>query len=1177
MAKNYPSSKFMQKVFNEAILLAVTANSDKITVNYVTAALLSVLIKGIENAEFSDEKSINEFKLLESEVGKYVLACEWDRCKKELIECPFSEKDSVIFVSCKDKAVKFAEERGLNELTMYTMFEAIVAEPSEAVIKTLRISPAVSATASDVSAPNTSTSTSSSSTPAQSNADRINAILSRGKTDSSASGSTAPTSQSSSVTETAFVPATVKAAIKNLTKEVKELQKYLESRVFGQNHAISIFTAGYFEAIMADITQQVRTTPKATFLLAGPPGCGKTFMATLFAEKLGLPFKCFNMSEYVDDDSIMELIGNNGSYKNAKEGLLTSFVQKNPKSVILFDEVEKAHINIINLFLQVLDGAKLSDINSSQVVDFKDTILIFTTNAARTIYEGAEEKNLSSISKKVIVEALEKDVDPKTGRSAFPAAICSRLAMGNVIMFNHMEAHYLRKIAKSALDTVSGRFFDASEISFDIEENIYSTLLFAEGGAADARTIKARARSFFTSELYELFRLLSREDNKYDLEKLEKIIFKVDLADETRDVLDLYGNAGKNKVIVFADSESCIDVLTNNENFEVSYTNDLSKAMDLVDKTEYDFILCDICTGIEVFDSKRLNIEDIKSAGREFFRYICENSTEPIYLICNDKKAYSSEEIISLIDEGARDLLCYGEKDEFMKSITEIAERIYQQNNMLLLSRANKIMTFETAQYVSEDEKTAEIRLFELQLETSVSAEDRDSVLSNMSRPDVCFDDITGQSHAKEELAYFVDYLKQPKAYLSRGLSAPKGLLFYGPPGTGKTMLAKALAGESGVTFIAAEGNQFRQKYVGDGEKLVHKLFATARKYAPSILFIDEIDAIAKERSGNETANDSILTAFLAEMDGFKTNRKKPVFVLAATNFDVEPGKARSLDSALLRRFDRLVYVDLPEKNDRIVFLKGKNDKMQALQLSDAEIESIAIRSTGMSLANLDNVINFAMRLAVRKSKHFVDDEIFEEAFETFVFGEEKKWSPEQLTCTARHEAGHAFLAWHSGNTPAYVTVVARGDHGGYMQYGDMSDKGSYTKAELLARIRTSLGGRATEIVYYGHEQGLTTGASADLRNATNVAKAIVCDYGMSEELGLAVIGEKEILNSGISAQVREVINGILSQELVNAIELIDTNKAAIDELVKVLLETDKLQSNEIDEIFSRFSSRPNR
>lgn len=1176
MAKNFPSSKFMQKVFNEAILLTVTTNAEKITVNFVAAALLSVLQKGLENAEFSDEKSVAEFKRLEGEVGKHIVPAEWDRCKRALTECPFAEKDSVIYVACKDKAVKLAEERGLSELTMDVMFAAIIGEPSDIIAKEFRVSAAPSATASDTTATSSSpwSSGAASASSAPSNADRINEILSRGKTEPGAGGSAAPTSQADAAAETAFVPATVKAAIKNLTKEVKELQKYLESKVFGQNHAISIFTAGYFEAIMSDITQQVRTTPKATFLLAGPPGCGKTFMATLFAEKLGLPFKCFNMSEYVDDDGIMELIGNNGSYKNAKEGLLTSFVQKNPKSVILFDEVEKAHINIINLFLQVLEGAKLTDINSSKVIDFKETILIFTTNAARTIYEGAEEKNLSSISKKVIIEALEKDVDPKTGRSAFPAAICSRFATGNVIMFNHMEAHYLRKIAKSTLDTVSGRFFDASEIAFDIEENVYSTLLFAEGGAADARTIKARARSFFTSELYELFRLLSREDNRYDLEKLEKIIFKVDLTDETRDVLDLYGNAGKNKVLVFADSKIPVDMLSENANFEVTYTNNLTDAMDFVDKTEYDFILCDICTGVEVFDSKRLNIEDIKSAGREFFRYICDNTTEPIYLICNDKKAYSSEEVISLIDEGARDLLCYGEKDAFMQSTTEIAERLYQQNNMLLLARANKIMTFETAQYVSEDEKTAEIRLFELQLETSVSAEDRDSVLSNMSRPDVHFSDITGQTHAKEELTYFVDYLKQPKTYLSRGLAAPKGLLFYGPPGTGKTMLAKALAGESGVTFIAAEGNQFRQKYVGEGEKLVHRLFATARKYAPSILFIDEIDAIAKERTGNETANDSVLTTFLAEMDGFKTNRKKPVFVLAATNFDVEPGTPRSLDSALLRRFDRLVYVDLPEKNDRIVFLKSKNEKMQALQLSDAEIESIAIRSTGMSLANLDNVVNFAMRLAVRKSKHFVDDEIFEEAFETFVFGEEKKWSAEQLTRTARHEAGHAFLAWQSGNTPAYVTVVARGDHGGYMQYGDMSDKGTYTKAELLARIRTSLGGRAAELVYYGQENGLTTGASADLRNATNVASAIICDYGMSDELGLAVISEKERTSGELGVQVRGVINGLLGEELVHAMQLIDTNRAAIDELVRVLLEKDKLQSNEIDDIFSRFSSR---
>ena len=403
--------------------------------------------------------------------------------------------------------------------------------------------------------------------------------------------------------------------------------------------------------------------------------------------------------------------------------------------------------------------------------------------------------------------------------------------------------------------------------------------------------------------------------------------------------------------------------------------------------------------------------------------------------------------------------------------------------------------------------------------------------------------------------------------YIGTGVKAPRGVLLYGPPGTGKTLLAKAMACESGVTFLCTEGNAFLKQYVGQGPEKVHELFRTARKYAPSILFVDEIDAIAKQRrggAGSGATGEEILTAFLAEMDGFSTDPTKPVFVLAATNFDVEPGGERSLDPALLRRFDRTVYMDLPTKEDRVRFLKMKIAKNEAFCISLEQIDAIALRSTGMSLALLDSAMELALRSAIRQGSTKVTDAILDEAFETFIGGETKKWDASQLERVARHEAGHALMCYLGGQTPAYLTVVARGNHGGYMQHAENEGKQIYTLDEILANIRTSLGGRAAEIVYYGSRDGISTGASGDLAAATRMARRILCSYGMDDVFGLAVFdgyGNGAEWNS----RLHEAVNRILSQQMELTLSIISENKDKIDRLVHALLEKNRLNANEIE------------
>ena len=959
--------------------------------------------------------------------------------------------------------------------------------------------------------------------------------------------------------------------ISALVESVKQTRTRLLKKIFGQDYAVGVFTNGYFRGELSAMTEPERSRPRATFLFAGPPGVGKTYLSESAAKELGLPYLRLDMSEYNDFDGANRLCGSNPIYHGSRGGTLTDFVEKNPHCIVLFDEVEKAHLNVIHLFLQVLDAGRLQDSNSSKEISFTDTILIFTTNAGRSIYEDAESGDFSGLSRKVILRALGSETDPSTGRPFFPAALCSRFGSGNVVMFNHMSAPFLRDIARKEILGQAEALEKTTGIKTKIDERVFTAMLLAEGGNADARMVKGRAQNFFHEELFELFRLVDSEKVVTAVKDIREIGVKLRLPDSAPEIMELFRHSEDEEMLLFAGEEAAERCRAIAPRWRIHHAQTVAEAEKLLKERQIAMILLDAEFGPRQ-EIDYLNIEDIESEARDLFWHVREQHREiPIFLLESGSIGLHEEEKISFLREGARGVVALREGDEAVRARLErIADDLQQERSVISLASANKLLSFETAQRVSADGSEADICLFDFELATAVDAGDSKSVLSNVSRPDVYFEDVIGAKDAKDELRFFVDYLRDPKKFMGTGLSAPKGVLLYGPPGTGKTMLAKALACESGVTFIAAEGNQFLKKYVGEGPEQVHNLFKTARKYAPSVLFLDEIDAIAKPRTGSEFshASEEVLTSFLTEMDGFHVDPARPVFVLAATNFDVDPASAASLDQAFLRRFDRRIRVDLPDRDDRVRYLSTMMKKRPAYQVSKEMIENIALRSTGMSLAALASVLEFALRLAVRSGEMKVSDQVFEQAFETFNSGEEKKWDLQELERTARHEAGHAFLCWESGETPSYLTIVARGSHGGYMQHGDREKKGSYTREELLSLIRTSLGGRAAEIVYYGEENGLSTGASGDLANATRVARSLLCSYGMDAGFGLATVSQEE-LRGPLADQVRDGVNRLLAQEMEKAVDRIRSNRAAMDRLVEALMRQNHLLGTEIQQILA--------
>jgi len=457
--------------------------------------------------------------------------------------------------------------------------------------------------------------------------------------------------------------------------------------------------------------------------------------------------------------------------------------------------------------------------------------------------------------------------------------------------------------------------------------------------------------------------------------------------------------------------------------------------------------------------------------------------------------------------------------------------------------------------------------------------------LVNAEKPNVKFDDVAGVEEAKEEVMEIVEFLKYPERYIRLGAKIPKGVLLVGPPGTGKTLLAKAVAGEADVPFFSVSGSSFIEMFVGVGAARVRDLFEQAKKDAPAIIFIDEIDAIGKSRAANgqiggNDEREQTLNQLLAEMDGFSSDT--PIIVLAATN------RPEVLDPALLRpgRFDRQVLVDKPDFEGRIKILKVhvKHIKMS----EDASIEEIARLTAGLAGADLANIVNEAALLAGRKNKEQVEQEDFIEAVERAIAGLEKKSrriSPKEKHIVAYHESGHALIAETTpgAKSVSKVSIIPRGLAAlGYTLNTPEENKYLMQKHELIAEIDTLLGGRAAEEVFI---KEISTGASNDLERATDIVKAMVSLYGMSDVAGLMVLEKQTnlFLGSGMSQKdysdktaegVDDFIKSFLDERYKHVVNRLKEYSEAIEEIVKELFKAETIEGIKVREIISEFEKR---
>ena len=443
-------------------------------------------------------------------------------------------------------------------------------------------------------------------------------------------------------------------------------------------------------------------------------------------------------------------------------------------------------------------------------------------------------------------------------------------------------------------------------------------------------------------------------------------------------------------------------------------------------------------------------------------------------------------------------------------------------------------------------------------------------------RTGVTFKDVAGIDEVKEELTEIIDFLKNPKKYRSIGARIPKGVLLAGDPGTGKTLLAKAVAGEAGVPFFHTSGSEFEEMLVGAGASRVRDLFKKARKASPCIVFIDEIDAVAKKRGTvlHSGAGEQTLNQILVEMDGLE--EREDVIILAATN------RPDVLDPAILRpgRFDRSVVVPMPDMKERkdILDVHAKNKKFE----KDVDLTTIAKKTVGYSGADLENLLNEAAIMTARDNRKLINTEDLMESYLKVKLGRKKKGDKEEedVKKTAYHEAGHAIVAhFTEGSDPVeQISIISRGASGGVTVYLPLKDRKFLYKKQMLAWLRTGIGGRVAEELFL---DDISTGASNDIRQITEIAREMVMDYGMNEKLGAVKYGQlEETRHLGysyggerdyseetaklIDSEVKKLIDEAYS----DAKKLLDERREYVEKLVNLLLEKEVVTGEEFQELF---------
>jgi len=978
-----------------------------------------------------------------------------------------------------------------------------------------------------------------------------------------------------------------------LFDKVDSFSLRMKQTVFGQDHAVDEVAQALLHAGLVH-----SRGPKAVVLFVGPPGCGKTHMALALGELVFEGrYKRFDMSAYSERQSGVEgLIGIPAFYQGSKQqpGELTTYVMNNPDTLLIFDEIEKAAPAVIRLFLQILDAGSLDDKCSGQKVDFSNTTVLFTTNAGRSLYDDANRTGLLCDAPKMyrdtILDALEKERD-SSGNALFPPEICSRLAGGYPVLFRSLEPLDYERILDLEWVKFNNGLLGQHGIPVICEDPVVKALLVLNSGPdLDARRVRNIAARFVTESLLAAKRsiyhsdvmkaLLSKQANQMLLRvspsregQYKDLDGENDTGSDGKKIIESIQEGARRILLVDDQQEGLVNLFrTSFPEYEWYGATDTSSACEILRAHKVDWVLQDL--DLEGGSDNDMNVEP----GIRCLTVLHKQwPSLPVFIFsralqsdCFDQELYGRcvkaggargyiEKIFTTSSQTQ-------EAEEFKARLDEVRNNLAREAVVKLMLRSRKRVVFDIIPRFHETSGSIHCNIHNVRYETVPTSSAYS--LFQIVRPETRLIDVAGNEAAMKELRRIVEWLRNSDRFERLGASIPRGVLMVGPPGTGKTLLARAVAGEADVPFVAVKAPEFKTSFQASAATAIRDLFANARKHAPIIIFIDEIDAIAPRR--DLTVDGEVrqaLTQLLVEMDGFSSFPSVlPIVVLAATN------RADDIDDALKRpgRFDRVVEVGLPDVTARenILRLHAKNKG-----IGEINWHRLAQRTVGRSGADLHRLVQEALILATEAGKDVAGEEDFNESVTRLEMGSADEGgdkSKQDKVLVSAHEAGHAVVMktlFPSRPIPQ-ITVIGRRSAGGFMEWTKSEDERKCPdRSALLADITVQLGGRAAEEVLCN---ALTPGASEDLRAATSLAFRMVAGWGLSETLGLvSVAGLSGHTSERRQSAIEDDMQRILEDCAERARRIIKNNRDITGKLQTHLEKKETILEEEIDRFWT--------
>lgn len=921
----------------------------------------------------------------------------------------------------------------------------------------------------------------------------------------------------------------------------QSIKQALNAKVIGQERAIQSLCEGY---LTSNIHSQ--QGPRAIYTFAGPSGVGKTYLASQLLselnryEKSGYVFSVFNMEHYTDQKDSGKLFGSGVQYVDASLGMLTQTVRAQPRQILLFDEIEKANNSVIQSLLTMIDSGVVRDQTSQEEVDFSQCIVIFTTNLGQDLLVNNPQNQTLSI-----FDILLSSSNP-TSKSKLSPEFVNRLAKGYPIIFSPLKVNHLLRLAEQELIKSVD---DNSVLTYQWPTDFAGFMLKTMSPDVSVRRLK----SVFSKLKSEI---LSRSTPFFSAEQTQ-VSFKVELERNEPQLID------KPLKILLLDDDSMVYQQINNTAFstDVALCKSRESINSAIEKQLPDALLIDLDT-----------VENGQCQLNQFLTdELAERVKLPIFTYRIIESAQHDDSVSAAHDIREHFSI---ELNHFAEAFSRMIERV---NYYLQVERdlSRMIRRRESLQYqcsISKSEFGFDVGYGQMLVKQIVHSEDlRGGDLFKMALPEVVLDDVIGLERAKKRLTDVVTWLKTPDKLEHLGVKIPSGFLFAGPSGTGKTLLAKAIAGESGLPFFAVTSAELSASHSGGTTDNIKKLFAAAKKYAPAIVFIDEIDAIASHRSqgtqGADKDRNLTVNALLTEMDGFNSHGEA-IFVMAATNHP------QLLDSAILRpgRFDETIYCDLPNAKAREAFFVQFARRYQ-VEFTQIELADLVASARGMSAAQIDQIfretiyqsVGDAQLLSVEMIKQTMIRVSYGSPNEQIVLSEQEKQR------TAYHEAAHLLVSKLLFPKQAidFVTIEPRDQSLGFVATRAEEEYESLSSKRVKYRLEVLLAGRVAEKLFTGSDKEISTGASNDISKATKLAMHAIYEGGLDPDIGPVNVGmltkfeESDLLKIAQNSVRNWIVEAEMSVE-----QRLESHRSILNKIAQTLIQKESLLGEEIEQLF---------